>query len=109
VPCLNKLLNLQGHLMSKTVNAVRRAVKAGIKAASGAPSGHKYQAGGKTVVCTHCSSDGFQRYGPLGATFGGYGLECSHCSHIEYFGKRPQEVEYGASRWKEGTTTIRSA
>ena len=96
MPRLSKLLNLQGHLMSKTVNAVRRAVKAGIKAASGAPSAHKYQAGGKTVVCTHCSGDGFQRYGPLGATFGGYGLECSHCSHIEYFGMRPQEVEHRA-------------
>lgn len=88
----SKLLHLQGHLMSNTVNAVRRAVKAGIKAASGAPSTYKYQAGGKTVICTQCNTDGFQRYGPLGATFGGYGLECSNCSHIEYFGKRPQEV-----------------
>jgi hypothetical protein len=92
----SKLHYLQGQLMSKTVNAVRRAVKAGIKAASGAPSALKYQAGGKTVVCSHCSGDGFHRYGPLGATFGGYGLECSRCSHIEYFGKRPQEVEDGA-------------
>jgi hypothetical protein len=82
--------------MSKTVNAVRRAVKAGFKAASGAPSVQRFQAGGKPVVCTHCGAEGFQRYGPLGATFGGYGLECSSCSHIEYFGKRPKEVEDGA-------------
>jgi len=82
--------------MSKTVNAVRRAVKAGLKAASGVPSPEKFRAGGKTIICTHCGSDDFEPYGPLGATFGGYALECSKCSHIEYFGKRPKEVEDGA-------------
>jgi hypothetical protein len=82
--------------MSKTVNAVRRAVKVGFKAASGVPSPEKFRAGGKTVVCNHCGGDSFERYGPLGATFGGYGLECSKRSHIEYFGKRPKEVDDAA-------------
>jgi hypothetical protein len=47
------------------------------------------------VVCTQCGSDGFHRYGPIGVTFGGYGLECSNCTHIEYFSKRPKAVEEG--------------
>ncbi len=79
--------------MNKTLNAMRRAVKAGIKAASGNASGQAYQANGKRITCSICGSDGFLRYGPLGETFGGYGLECSTCSHIEYFCKRPKKLE----------------
>jgi hypothetical protein len=82
--------------MNKTIRAVRRGVKAGLKAASGPPSRQRFQAGGRPVVCTQCGNDGFHRYGPIGVTFSGYGLECSNWTHIEYFSKRPKEVEEGA-------------
>jgi hypothetical protein len=78
--------------MNKTVIAVRRAVKEGLKVAAGAQTPHKYQAGAKVIVCSHCGADGFQPYGPFGATFGGYGLECCNCAHIEYFGRKPKAV-----------------
>jgi hypothetical protein len=75
--------------MSKTLNAVRR----GIKAALNAPPSHQYQAAGKTIVCSHCGSDAFERVGVAGISYAGHGVQCCRCSHIEYFGKRPQEVD----------------
>ena len=68
---------------------------AGINAASGKPSPRRFHALGKAVTCTQCGGDRFEPYGALGVTFGGYALECSQCSHLEYFGKRPTQVEDG--------------
>jgi len=82
--------------MNETVRAVGRAVRAGLKAASEAPSSRKFQAGGKGVVCTQCGSDRFHHYGAGGWSYSGYGLECANCSHIEYFGKRPKGAKDGA-------------
>jgi len=53
----------------------------------------KFQAGGKPVICSHCRSDGFQWYGLAGASFAGYGLECVQCGHLEYYTKKPTEIE----------------
>jgi hypothetical protein len=75
--------------MNKTIKALRR----GIKAAIGPERSERFEVCGKVVICSHCGSDGFRRYGVLGASYGGYGLECFRCSHIEYFGKKPAERE----------------
>jgi hypothetical protein len=75
--------------MNKTLRALRRGVKAALKA----PQPQKFQAQAKPVVCSLCGHDGFERYGPAGFTFAGYGLECSRCSHLEYFAKRPTEID----------------
>ena len=75
--------------MNKTLNAVRR----GIKAAMAPPPGHKYQAAGKTIVCPHCGSDVFAWAGLGGISHAGYGVKCCRCTHIEYFGDRPKEQD----------------
>ena len=82
--------------VNKRIDAVGRAVTAGLKAASEASNSKRFHAGGKAVVCTQCGGDKFRRYGVMGSSFGGYGLECAHCSHIEYFGRRPKEAKGGA-------------
>jgi len=82
--------------MNKTIRAVRRGVRRGLKAASEASRPQRFQARGRPVVCSQCGSGGFQRYGPIGVTFGGHGLQCSNCAHIEYFGERPKEADDGA-------------
>jgi hypothetical protein len=75
--------------MNKTLNAVRRGIKAALKA----PRTHKYEAAGKTIVCSHCGSDDFEWVGVGGISYAGYGVKCDRCSHIEYFGKRPKELD----------------
>ena len=75
--------------MGKTLNAVRR----GIKAAMHAPPSYKFQAAGKTILCSHCGSDAFNWVGVAGISYAGYGVKCSRCTHIEYFGERPKQMD----------------
>ena len=81
--------HLYARVMGKTIKAIRR----GIKAAFNAARSHKYEAAGKTIVCSHCGHDEFERAGLAGMTHAGYGVKCCHCSHIEYFGKQPAELD----------------
>lgn len=82
-------------IMNKTITAIKRGVKAAVKDTL---RPRQFQAGGKPVICSQCSSDGFQWHGH--GTFGtrqqarfieGYALQCCQCSHLEFFGKRPDE------------------
>jgi hypothetical protein len=75
--------------VNKTINAVRR----GFKAALHPPPGYKYEAAGKTIVCSHCGTDLFNWVGVAGISCAGYGVMCCRCTHIEYFGTRPKQLD----------------
>jgi len=82
-------------IMNKTITAIKRGVKAAVKETL---RPHQFQAGGKPVICSQCSSDGFQwhEHGSFGTRYKalfieGYALQCCQCSHLEFFGKRPEE------------------
>jgi hypothetical protein len=75
--------------MNKTLNAVRRGIKAAMKP----PRSHRYEAAGKTIVCSHCGHDLFELVGVAGLTAAGYGIYCACCSHAEYFVNRPKEQD----------------
>jgi hypothetical protein len=82
--------------MSKTIKAIERAAKVVVKEAF---RPRQFEVCGKQVVCSHCGGHGFQwhghgmlgtRYKPLFVE--GYALQCCECSHLEFFGKRPEEL-----------------
>src|ERR1035441_2990816 len=83
-------------IMNKTITAIKRGVKAAVKETL---RPRQFQAGGKPVICSQCSSDGFQWHGH--GTFGtrykalfieGYALKCSQCSHLEFFRSEERRV-----------------
>ncbi len=77
--------------VSNTIDALRRGIKAGVDAMQSSQPG-RFQAGGKTIVCSHCGNDTFEQVGVAGVSFAGYGVACSKCSHIEYFRSEPSAV-----------------
>ena len=77
--------------MGNTIKAIRRGIKAGVNAIQN-PKHHQFQAGGKTVACSQCGNDTFDVVGVTGRTFAGYGIECSQCTHIEYFSEQPSKL-----------------
>ena len=76
--------------MGNTIKAIRRGIKATVAAVQH-PTAHQFQAGGKTIVCSHCGHDGFDLVGVAGISIAGYGIECSKCTHIQYFRKKPRQ------------------
>jgi len=79
--------------MSHTLKTLRRGDEAGVDATqSSAP--HRFQAAGKTIVCSHCGSDLFASFGVVGLSLAGYGLQCSKCTRLEYFASQPTQLEY---------------
>jgi hypothetical protein len=71
-----------------------KAIKRGVKAALAGPKPHGFVAGGKTVACSHCGRKDFVPYDMENFPWEGllkqnYGLECSACSHLEFFSKKP--------------------
>ena len=82
-------------VMNKTITAIKRGIQV---AGKETVRPRQFQAGSKPVVCSHCGSDGFQwhGHGMLGTRYKaifieGYALQCCQCSHLEFFGKRPEE------------------
>jgi hypothetical protein len=82
--------------MSNTITAIKRAAKAAVQETL-RPC--HFEVGSKRVVCSQCGSDGFQwhGHGALGTRYKvlgveGYALQCCHCSHLEFFGNRPEEL-----------------
>ncbi len=72
-----------------------KAIKRGIKAAVEHPQPRKFQAAGKTVVCSHCGGRDWVPYSlgkwvAEGLLYQPYGLECSACGHIQFFAKEPE-------------------
>lgn len=85
--------------MSKTISPIKRAIKVALKETFH-PSPQRFRIGSKSVVCTLCGNDGFHwhGHGTLGSRYKallveGYALQCCDCSHLEFFGKRPEEQE----------------
>ncbi len=78
--------------MNKTLKALERGLKAGVKAAREPILPPKYEAAGKRVVCSHCGADTFESPEGLIGTFSGWTLQCSQCGHLECFGKEPREI-----------------
>ena len=79
--------------MSNTLKTLRRGVEAGVDATqSSAP--HRFQAAGKTIVCSHCGGDLFASFGVVGLALAGYGLQCSKCTRLEYFASQPTQLDY---------------
>jgi len=84
------------NIMTKTSTAIKRAAKVAVKETF---RPRQFEVGGKQVVCSHCGSHGFQwhGHGTLGTRYKalfveGYTLQCCECSHLEFFGKRPEEL-----------------
>ena len=82
--------------MSNTITAIKHAAKVAVKETL---RPRQFEAGGKRVVCSQYGTDGFQWHGDgtLGTRYKilaieGYALRCSRCSHLELFGKRPEEL-----------------
>lgn len=80
--------------MKTTIKAIQR----GVKAALAGPKPQRFQAGGKTIACSHCGGESFaphdlSRLASEGLLREHYGLECSTCSHLELFTKKPTELE----------------
>lgn len=73
--------------MSKTKTALSRA----FRAAKSAMGPQRYQAAGKTIVCTHCGGDRFATPGLPSLV--GYVLDCSHCKHRLLFSGKPERIE----------------
>ncbi len=83
-------------LMKTTIKAIRR----GVKAALAGPKPQSFQAGGKTIVCSHCGGKKWVPYDLVNVASEGlsrehYGLECSVCSQLVLFTKKPIEIEAG--------------
>lgn len=77
--------------MSNTTKAIGRGIKPGINAMQNPLHDH-FQAGGKTIVCSHCGSDSFDYIGVAGISIAGYGIGCSKCSHFEHFTSAPSRI-----------------
>jgi len=80
--------------MNKTIKAIRR----GVEAALAGPRPQSFQAGGKTITCSHCGGEGFvpfdlEKWAAQGLLHQQYGLECSACGHLELFTRKPIEIE----------------
>ena len=76
--------------MNKTIKAIER----GVKAALAGPGPQGFQAGGKTIVCSHCGGEGFvpfdlDKWAAQGMLREQHGLECFACGHLELFTKKP--------------------
>ena len=83
--------------MKKTINAVRR----GLKAASAAMKSRKYSVADKPVLCPHCAGEEFDEATALlnttGLTLLGLDwanrsattLVCIECGHVQWFLKSP--------------------
>jgi hypothetical protein len=78
--------------MSNTIKAIRRGIKAGVNSMQHPQHGH-FQAGGKTIVCSHCGNDSFDYIGVAGISIAGYGIACSKCTHVQYFTSAPSKIE----------------
>lgn len=89
--------------MRKIITAIQRGIDAARETPSrqqDIPSPQKFQAGGKTVSCSHCGEQDFLRYelektASRGLLHETWGLQCSKCGHLEFFAKWPEEVENG--------------
>jgi 4-hydroxy-3-methylbut-2-en-1-yl diphosphate synthase IspG/GcpE len=77
--------------MGNTIKAIRRGIKAGVDAVQN-PHANQFQAGGKTISCPHCGNNAFDLVGVAGISIAGYGIECSKCTHIQYFRKKPRQI-----------------
>jgi hypothetical protein len=77
--------------VGNTIRAIRRGIKAGAKAVQESDP-PKFESGGKTIICSHCGSDHLYMVGVAGISVAGYGIECSKCTHIQYFRKKPHQV-----------------
>jgi hypothetical protein len=80
--------------MSKTIKAIQH----GVAAALAGPGPRSFQAGGKTIACSHCGTEGFmpydlEKWAAQGLLHEQYGLECSACGHLELFTEKPVETE----------------
>ena len=70
----------------KTVKSLKRAVKAGMEAASKPiPEERKYRVKGKMVKCSHCSGALFKWGSAFAPMIVGLALQCAICSHLEIF------------------------
>lgn len=83
-------------LMKNTITAIKRGFKAAVQETL---RPRQFKIGGKQIVCLRCGSDGFQwhGHGTAGTRYQalfieGYALQCCQCSHLEFFGKRPEEL-----------------
>lgn len=74
--------------MNKTLKSLKRAVDAGLKAASEpVEERHKYRAAGKPVLCSHCGGSIFESGPTVAPMLLGKAIQCVRCSHLEIFGK----------------------
>jgi DNA-directed RNA polymerase subunit RPC12/RpoP len=80
--------------MNKTLNAVKRGLEAGVKAASEPINPHsKYKVAGQQVRCSQCSNEFFESGPGLAGIFSGPVLQCTQCGHLEFFGRAEILVE----------------
>ena len=79
-------------VMSNTIKAIRRGIKAGVNSMQN-PQHNQFQAGGKIIVCSHCGNDSFDYIGVSGISIVGYGIACSKCTLVQYFTSAPSKVE----------------
>jgi hypothetical protein len=77
--------------VSNTIKALRRGIQAGMDAMQDSAL-HRFEAAGKTIVCSHCGSDSFASVGVVGLSLAGYGIQCSKCTRIEYFASQPSQI-----------------
>lgn len=58
--------------MGNTIKAIRRGIKAGVEAAQNS-SPPQFEAGGKSILCSHCGNTHFYLVGVAGISIAGYG------------------------------------
>lgn len=84
-------------IMNKTLKALKRGAKAGVKAASEPISRHhKYSASGHRIHCSQCACEVFEPGPPFSGILSGPVLQCVECSHLEFFGRGDALVEEGS-------------
>ncbi len=83
---------------------IRRALKAGIRAALSGPDGSAFEAAGRRVRCTHCGGEEFRsreaQLNTSGMTIldvdwlntSGTALVCMRCSLIQWFVTSPNQL-----------------
>jgi hypothetical protein len=77
--------------MNKTLKALEKGMKAGVKAAREFSEPKQYKVIGKIVICSHCSNDMFTNFTWFALRIG-FGLQCTQCTHVEYFVKEPEKI-----------------
>jgi hypothetical protein len=89
--------------MKKIITAIRRAIIAAREppiVQDPIPEPQGFQVAGRIIKCSQCGGQTFIRF-ELEPVLGNVvlcehgGLQCSRCSHLEFFAQRPEEAEDG--------------